>query len=228
MKTMKKTMNTLGALAIAAALTAGFTACTNDDNIADEPAIEQPAAVKIYQVSIPATMGNDAETRAVDFNADGTTISSYFAAGEQVYVWLERSGEYYPGYYYVYDYENPDYAYTTLSPTDISADGKTCTLSGTLMFSSYDPSKGEEEQWSAIAPAEGDVLHLFYRMNGPDAYYHDQTNFDYYYQDGSASNEHGAASRDFAEATMKVIDGIEEYMVKYGVEDINSLVGAVS
>ena len=44
---MKKMTSILGALAVAAALTAGFTACTSDDNIiGDEPITEQPGAVK--------------------------------------------------------------------------------------------------------------------------------------------------------------------------------------
>ena len=38
----------------------------------------------------------------------------------------------------------------------------------------------------------------------------------------------GTANFTDPETTMKVIDGIEAYMVKYGVEDINSLIGAVS
>ena len=37
----------------------------------------------------------------------------------------------------------------------------------------------------------------------------------------------GTASFTDPQATLKVIDGIQEYMVKYGVNDINSLIGAV-
>ena len=108
---MKKTINILGALTIAVALTAGFTACTNDDNIISE---QQPAAVKTYQVSIPATMG-DGQTRAVAF--DGTTSTSTFASTEKVYVYNTTKNAMLSGY---------------LQPSNISADGKHCDLTGTL------------------------------------------------------------------------------------------------
>jgi hypothetical protein len=109
---MKQTLHALGALTIAAALTMLSTACTNDDSLlADEP---QASAVKTYTVSIPATMAGD-ETRAVSI--DGTTIDRRFNADERVYVYNVKKDGLMDGY---------------LQPTDISADGKSCTLTGEL------------------------------------------------------------------------------------------------
>ena len=112
---MKKSIFTLGALAIAVALTAGFTACTNDDNIN----VEQPAAVKTYTVSIPASFEGDATTRAVTFDNSGATptSNSTFLSTEKVYVYNASTDEVMGGY---------------LQPTDISANGKSCNLTGTL------------------------------------------------------------------------------------------------
>ncbi len=65
---MSKSMNTLGALAIAAALAAGFAACTSDDiTSADEQTIsvgEPQAGAVVYSVSIPANIGDEAQTRS--------------------------------------------------------------------------------------------------------------------------------------------------------------------
>ena len=109
---MKQTLHALGALTIAAALTMLSTACTNDDSLlAGEP---QASAVKTYTVSIPATMAGD-ETRAVSI--DGTTIDRRFNEDERVYVYNVTKKVLKNGY---------------LQPTDISADGKSCTLTGTL------------------------------------------------------------------------------------------------
>jgi hypothetical protein len=88
------------------------TACTNDDSLlAGEP---QASAVKTYTVSIPATMAGD-ETRAVSI--DGTTITRSFNTNERVYVYNATKN------HLMSDY---------LHPTDISADGKSCTLTGEL------------------------------------------------------------------------------------------------
>lgn len=110
---MNKTMKTLAALAAMTAL----VACTGDNEFT-----EPVADVKTYQVSIPASLGGDAQTRAVSF--DGTTSSSTFQDAEPVYVYnatrkqvmLNADGT----------------AAGCLTPTNISADGKSCDLTGTL------------------------------------------------------------------------------------------------
>ena len=141
---MKKTTSILGALAIAAALTAGFTACTSDDNIIGNE--QQPAAVKTYTVTIPATMPSDEQTRAVSF--DGTTSTSTFASTERVYVYNVTKDEMMGGY---------------LQPSNITTDGKSCNLTGTL-------SGGTIEA--------GDELKLMYNLTNV---YFDPTACSFYY-----------------------------------------------
>ena len=116
--TMKKTLFTKTLMLSAATVALfGMTACTgSDDNIiGDEPITELPGTVKTYQVSIPATMPGDEQTRAVSF--DGTTSTSTFKAGEKVYVYNVTTDEVMDGY---------------LQPSNITTDGKGCDLTGTL------------------------------------------------------------------------------------------------
>jgi len=164
-----KTTSILSALAIAAALTAGFTACTSDDNIISEPVIEQPA-VKTYTVTIPATMPSDSQTRAVSF--DGTTSTSTFAETERVYVYNVTTDEVLGGY---------------LQPSDISADGKKCNLTGTLTGTS--------------AISGGDNLRLMYNLtsvetNKTDDMHKGYTCFYYGGQDGTQSGVLDGAEAD--------------------------------
>lgn len=183
----------LGALAIAAALTAGFTACTNDNNIiADEPATEQPAAVTAYQVSIPASFGGDAQTRAVEFDADGSTITTTFKTTDKIYVYNQTQQAW---------ASNGTSAYMTLAP---AADGQQTELTGALKF--YYMTSGTITA-TPITPAVGDVLHLYYNPN--NAVFTEPKDVGFYYylnQTGSAAS---ASAYDFAEATMKIksIDG---------------------
>ena len=162
------------ALLIGTALS--LTACSSEDNIVNN--IQQPAQneVHTYHVCIPASFGDDAQTRAVDFS--GTTAIASFATTDKIYVyrkspttaWLSwNSGT-----------SSLDY----LSP---SQDGASCNLTGNIT--------GQF--------AEGDVLELYYNMNllGFNGDPSDPTTceFDYGSQDGSAS---GVA--DFAVARVKV------------------------
>ena len=101
-------MNILGALTIAAALTAGFTACSNDDITIELP------AVQTYTVSIPASFG-EGQTRAVSF--DGTTTNSTFVSTEEIYVYNVTKDVVLSGH---------------LQPTEISDNGKSCKLTGSL------------------------------------------------------------------------------------------------
>ncbi len=104
----------LAATFITAAVTLGsFTACSNEDMVA-EPNTTQ---AQTYTVSIPASMDDDAETRAVTFDAGGTenpTAVSSFKTSDKIYVYNQKKDAMLTGY---------------LTP---SADGKTCDLEGTL------------------------------------------------------------------------------------------------
>ena len=90
-------------LFILSILALGFTACNKE--------IEAPT---VYQVCIPASM--EADTKAVSF--EGTTSTSTFLTTEKVYVYNQADeGAMLGGY---------------LQPTNVSADGKTCDLTGSL------------------------------------------------------------------------------------------------
>lgn len=100
---------------------AAMTACTSEDSIND---VKQPEEVTAptYSVCIKASFGGDAQTRAVSF--EGTTSSSTFQASEQVYVYNATRKQ------VMLNAEGT--AAGSLTPTNISADGKSCDLTGTL------------------------------------------------------------------------------------------------
>lgn len=152
--TMKKTLF-LKTLMLSAATVAlfGMTACSgSDDNIiGDEPITEQPGTVKTYQVSIPATMPGDEQTRAVSF--DGTTSTSTFKAGEKVYVYNVTKNEVMEGY---------------LQPSNITTDGKGCDLTGTLTggtISNGDNLKLMYNLTSVNTNKEGDIYKYYTKFN---------------------------------------------------------------
>ena len=140
-------------LAVAAVL----TACTNEDNFTNEQLPNTGNEVRTFTVNIPASMGEGAQTRAVTFNNDATppTATGRFDASEPVYVYNETKGALLSG---------------VLHPSNISAGGKLCQLTGTLT-GSFDAS---------------DQLTLLYNMkiyDGNPA----KSYFDYCFQDGSES-----------------------------------------
>ena len=144
----------LAATFITAAVTLGsLTACSSEDlMVADTNNPQAPT----YTICIPASMGEGAQTRAVTFNNDATppTATGSFAASEPVYVYNETKGVMLSG---------------ELHPSNISADGKSCNLTGELT-GSFDA---------------GDQLTLLYNMiydDNPDYCF-----FDYGGQDGSES-----------------------------------------
>ena len=95
----------------------GLTACSSsDDSIAEEPTpVVNPTQTNVHQVRIHATMGGEAQTRAVNF--DGTTSSSIFKIDEGVFVYNVTKNAMLSG---------------VLTPTNISDDGKSCDLTGEL------------------------------------------------------------------------------------------------
>jgi len=100
---------------------AAMTACTSEDSIND---VKQPEEVTAptYSVCIKASFGGDAQTRAVSF--EGTASSSTFQAAERVYVFNATLKQ------VMLNAEGTAAGY--LTPTNISADGKSCDLTGTL------------------------------------------------------------------------------------------------
>ena len=158
-------------LCFLALLLACFTACSKDDVVEDNadgaPQHSQggqvanvPSDAHAYNVSIPATFGG-ADTRAVEFD-NGTLVSKFLDSDEV----------------YVYNVTKTAWEVSPLSLDDISEDGMSCTLTGTI-------SNADED----------DELRLFYNINSSTK------TFDYDGQNGSLAN---ASQLDFAEGTMKV------------------------
>lgn len=106
-----------------------LAACAKEENF-DQP-VEEKVEAKTYTLSIPATMGseetpsNASATRAVTF--DGTTSNSTFSADEKVYVYNKTTGAFLSTFNMM-EMKWDGY----LSPTNISPNGKSCTLSGEL------------------------------------------------------------------------------------------------
>lgn len=151
----KKFLNTLAAALLTGAVAvSGLTACSSsDDNIAEETPVVNPAQPQTYRVSIPATIGGEAETRAVSF--DGTESTSTFTTSERVYVYNKTKNAMLDGY---------------LSPANLSADGQSCDLNGTLT--------GTIEA--------NDQLVLLYNLSRFSTEVLGSNQFDYQYQNGAS------------------------------------------
>ena len=114
---------------------------------------------QVYQVSISASFADDA-TKAVTFDNDATpkpTATGRLETTENIYVYNETTKEMLDG---------------ALHPTDISADGKSCNLTGTLT--------------GTVTP--GNKLTLTYNMNVFDA---NDLGYCYFSYDGQSGTEAG-------------------------------------
>ena len=146
----KRFIYSLAATFITAAVTLGsLTACSSEDIMVVEKQTATQAPT--YTVCIPASMGEDAETRAVTFNGTNKAVST-FAAGDKVYIYNETKGA------MACDGEGNAIA-LTLTSGDISNDGKNCTLAGTLTFYKY-----ENSTWNAVAVESSDSYKLLYKF----------------------------------------------------------------
>ena len=128
---MKKTVKNMGWLVMAAALTVGFTACSNDDNDAiEEQPVNQPVTTTIH-VTVGAGIADDGTTRA-SVTGDGSSTkprSMTFTTGDALYVYYEdQSGNY--------------TAYGTLNHISITSgsNDKEATFSGDLNIVKKDAS----------------------------------------------------------------------------------------
>ena len=110
---MKKTFNNFRTLAALLMAGAAFAACSSDDNIIEN---QQPAnpGEQVYTLTINASKGGDATTRALDL--DGTKLVASWTDGDELTV------------------INLTKSYTPLSGTltASNASGSTATFSGTL------------------------------------------------------------------------------------------------
>ena len=209
-----------------AVLALGMTACTKNElqTPAEEPIVTAEAPV--FHFSIPASIGNGADTKAVTIGE--TSITSTFANTDKVYVFIEGQGAN-AGKLAVA--HNGTDASTYLIPSNIN--GTSCTLKGALKFYYND-----NDNFAAFEPAVNDVVYLYYNMNEPVedyAYSINMAGLDYHTQNGSKDQDvygsygsytflasTGASACDFAEAKMKVTavtgngtDGYSLTMVQY-------------
>ena len=105
-------IRTMAALLIASA---AFTACSNEDGavIGEQPAATQTP--QVYTLTLQAANATGAQHRALEL--DGTKLVAKWAAGDELTVINVTSGTPLGG---------------TLTASNVSADGQTCTFSGTL------------------------------------------------------------------------------------------------
>ena len=106
-------IRTMAALLIASA---AFTACSNEDGavIGEQPAATQTP--QVYTLTLQAANATGAQHRALEL--DGTKLVAKWAAGDELTV--------------IKVFPSPQDLGGTLTASNVSADGKTCTFSGTL------------------------------------------------------------------------------------------------
>lgn len=187
----RNSFHSIAAALLIGAAAVSLAACSSEDNITGENS-QQPAESQapVYQVSIPATLGGGAQTRAVEFGADGSTITTKFVNTDKVYVYNVTKGA------FACDATSSHNA-VALTPSSISGDGQSCTLSGELSF--Y---KKDGGSWSSVTVESTDTYALFYNMSivnsGSPAY----SSFDYEGSySGTKPNGANATAYDFAQAT---------------------------
>ena len=94
--TMKNLKNTAGWLVMAAALTLGLSACSSSE----DSIIEQPVnpTQKTYTMTITASKGDGAMTRALTYDGNTKTINAAWTEGEKVYVYNHTKDKALDGY----------------------------------------------------------------------------------------------------------------------------------
>lgn len=115
---------------LSAVMLSGLTACSNEDNVTNgQTAQEGPT----YKVSIAAAIGNEAQTRAVEYNSTTGGLDTKFLTTDYIAVANMTTGALARTGYYDYTYLRPD------------AEGKTANLTGNLIFTNRDnPSEKQE------------------------------------------------------------------------------------
>jgi hypothetical protein len=169
MKTMKK-------LFLYMMMLAGMTACTNDDNVAQT---QQPAAgAKVYQVCIPASIGDGSQTRAIELGTgdkDGYLVST-FKTTDNITAF---------GTFYGWAYSDfPNKVLACLHPDDNAA---TANLVGEMAF--YD---NEGQKKTLVV---GHNINLMYNTSGKY--------IDYSNQNGTLE---GLSDLDFAYTNVAIVD----------------------
>lgn len=135
---MKKLQKTMSWLVMAAVLTIGTTACSNDDMLVEnnEPAVMPQAQQKVH-ITVGAGVGTSGNTRStVDYNSGTKERTLKFTEGDKLYVRATIEEEHDDNY----DGTDPDCkhdskimaGFLTIDPATISADGKSAQFTGDL------------------------------------------------------------------------------------------------
>ena len=113
---MKKTIMNIRTMAALLIASAAFTACSNEDGavIGEQPAATQTP--QVYTLTLQAANATGAQHRALEL--DGTKLVAKWAAGDELTVRKV--------------FPSPQDLGGTLTASNVSADGKTCTFSGAL------------------------------------------------------------------------------------------------
>ena len=119
-----KTRMLWGWLVVAAALTLGWTACSSEENVIDEPTLAP--AVSTIHVSVGAGMGDEAQTRSgvTEAVVDGKTLRTLkFTEGDRLYVYGGQKDA---------DNGYNIMGYLTMKEGSLSTDGKSANFEGEL------------------------------------------------------------------------------------------------
>lgn len=157
MKKFMKSIQMMAALLLAVAAT---TACSNDDNAIDETTPATTGAPKTYTLTVTASKGGEATTRALSI--DGKTMNATWAAGDVIKV-LKKDKRSTPAIF-------RDLG--TLSATTVSADGLTATFTGSFADANVTAAGGLSEGDKLVLAFPGNRLTslsgLTFNYNGQD------------------------------------------------------------
>ena len=135
---MRRIQTIAGWLVMAAVLTIGMTACSNDDNTAGEPDITV-GKTQSYTLRVEATKGY-VTTRAIGFDGETGALDATWEMGDLVYVY-SVSGE----------APNETLSADPVAMLTANSDGKTTTLIGKFV-STYTPEVGARLRLKFLAP----------------------------------------------------------------------------
>ena len=123
MKKFMKSIQMMAALLLAVAAT---TACSKDDNAIDETTPATTGAPKTYTLTVTASKGGEATTRALSIDDDTGALNATWTEDDEVTVqeyWEDDGTGASPAVLTTYG---------TLTATNVSPDGYSCTLTGEI------------------------------------------------------------------------------------------------
>lgn len=222
---------------LSAVMLSGLMACTSEENITKEPTTQEGPT---YKVSIAATIGNEAQTRAdaptkaennngwefidatpttraVSYNSTTGALESRFLTTDNISVYNST----------INAMGGPNnYQYTPLHP---DADGKTANITGSLTFHLC-PDPGELTE-----VAEGNTLRFIYNKNGHLLFYYSQlgtlanlNNYDYALADVTIEGISGDKNNGYTLTTSKASFVNAQSMFKFTFTGLDEGTGVFS